>query len=82
MLEKWGACVCMGFIYIRAGAIGLDFAAGIESYLQGLVATEDKEEEQPDDQKAANYVLNDWQLMWPGQLSVEDRCVGSYSKVA
>lgn len=67
LFQKWGACVCMGFIYVRAGTFGLDFVNEISNYLQHQI---ELNMTNPDDQFAANHVLNDWNISFTRKMVV------------
>lgn len=67
IFEKWGACLCMGFIYIRSGSFGSDFVFHITRYLEWQIETNVTT---PDDQYAANHVLYGWNITWPRRLVV------------
>ena len=54
----------MGFLYVRAGPFGIEFADSISQELQALAATEST----PDDQKAANQVLLRWGIRWDSPM--------------
>lgn len=67
--EKWGACLCMGFIFIRAGNFGKAFSTAILHQLQYSI---NQNITVLDDQVAANVVLDAWNITWRNRLTVDN----------
>jgi len=75
LFRKWGSCLCMGFIYLRAGDFNFGFTAALRRELQ----LQDTNTSIPDDQLAANEILDKWNITWSrskmvvGPNSIVDR---------
>lgn len=72
LFEKWGSNLCMGFIFIRATSFGLEYARHIFNHLQQQIASHITN---PDDQIAANAVLDEWGIRWPRKMEVAGNTV-------
>lgn len=67
LFKKWGATFCMGFIYFKAGPFTLDFTNTMIEDLHLQMALNDTK---PDDQVAANYILEKWNITWSRKMVV------------
>ena len=67
LFKKWGATFCMGFIYFKAGPFTLDFTNTMIQDLHLQMALNDTK---PDDQVAANYILEKWNITWSRKMVV------------
>jgi len=67
LFKKWGASLCMGFIYFKAGPFTLDFT---NTMIEDLHLQMKVNDTKPDDQVAANYILDQWNITWPRKMVV------------
>lgn len=67
LFKKWGASLCMGFIYFNAGSFTLDFT---NTMIEDLHLQMKVNDTKPDDQVAANYILDKWNISWPRKMVV------------
>jgi hypothetical protein len=63
--EKWGACLCMGFIYMKSGKFTSALFTSMLKYLIGR----DERGEVLDDQVAVNQILDQWAIKWWNESS-------------
>jgi hypothetical protein len=67
LFKKWGASICMGFIYFNAGPFTIDFT---NTMIEDLHLQMKVNDTKPDDQVAANYILEQWNISWPRKMVV------------
>lgn len=67
LFKKWGASICMGFIYFNAGPFTIDFT---NTMIEDLHLQMKVNDTKPDDQVAANYILEQWNITWPRKMVV------------
>lgn len=67
LFEKWGSCVCMGFIYVKSSNFSIDLFNEIESVMRSSYS---KAVEAADDQVAINEVLERRGIIWDSEMTV------------
>lgn len=91
LFHEWGACVCMGFVYIKATTFSRDLLSNVAAILHTQAAEYAYQLEQgsvsnttvkPDDQLAINYLLYKWNITWQeGRMNVENNTTPSHGVV-
>lgn len=59
--QKWGSCVCMGFLYVKYHPLSIEFFGEVEKY---LIDEHQISPLAPDDQIAVNTVLDRRRIQW------------------
>lgn len=79
--EKWGACLCFGFIYIKSSRFNIDLFQEIDTSLSGelKIAAKSKTNFKVDDQHAINKQLFAWDVKWPSKMLIAGTAVDTGS---
>ena len=81
LLQEWGACLCLGFFYIRSERFSHSFFNELIQHIDSNQSSSSQLSSIADDQIAINELLYKWNITWMSSQNTQNTQNDTYSTV-